>query len=133
TFRSQGGKVTIYPGSPIPPRDESGKSPLTARLARPINLPGPGEKVPVRDALAVLSDRAGQLPILIARHAFERAEEGAPPSEERMVKLPKASKVALGQVLQQVLDQVDAAYVVLNDHLRVVPRLRKKGKAAPGA
>src|SRR5262249_57150429 len=51
TFRSQGGKVTIYPGSPIPPRDESGKSPLTARLARPINLPGPGEKVPVRDAL----------------------------------------------------------------------------------
>jgi len=76
------------------------------------------------DVLGRIQNGTG-LVILVAKRQFTEAGE-----EQsillKQVKVPRQAKAPAAQVLQQILDQVNARYLVKDDHLLIVPKDKRK-------
>jgi hypothetical protein len=98
---------------------------LAARLAGRVTVEK-SDDIPLKDAVEFLSEK-GELTILIDYAAFARSpglggmEACQDPAgiAERTVKLPKVRNVRLGTVLRTILSQIDGAYLIYPDHLKV--------------
>jgi RNA polymerase sigma factor (sigma-70 family) len=99
----------------------SGFASLCEGLQRPITVEGL-EGIPLKDALAFLSDRTG-LTFIIDNQAFNQL--GVANVEETQVRLPKMPNVSLGTVLRFLLNQVEATYLVRRDYIEITTNQRK--------
>jgi hypothetical protein len=93
---------------------------LIERLRQPFTLPkGIDPNTPLKDALEHISDRT-EIPILINGEAF-RAEVQVQEVETQPIRLQVMRDIRLATVLRMLLRQVNATYLVRDDHLEIVP------------
>jgi hypothetical protein len=110
--RSIGGTATAKP--PVDPRLMAD---MSLKLSQPLLKPLPyfeGQPVPLREVLLKLQEREyGELRISIAERAYR--EQGKLAVLEKPILVPKYDKRrTLGQVLQDMLDQADSTFEVLD-------------------
>jgi outer membrane protein assembly factor BamB len=104
--------------------EESSGNPLRQKLAQPVTEAGT-PALSLREALEGLQKRHG-VKYRIAQDAFKLA--GVERVEAQQVRIPKVDNRPLGEVLQQVLDQVKASHTVVGDTILIFPaELKPKG------
>jgi outer membrane protein assembly factor BamB len=91
---------------------------LKAKLAKPVSDPG-GDALSLDDYLTRLKTQQG-VKVQVMEKTFK--DMGLPPAGAAPVKTPKADNVPLGQVLQQVLDQINASYRQVEDVIVIGPK-----------
>src|SRR5262249_45493537 len=91
------------------------------KLAARVTVNKGNRAEPLRDALELFSDRYG-LDIRVDNKAFEAA--GLRDVESRPIKFPRLVGVPLGEALNQVLSQVQGAYVVRRDGVEITTKQR---------
>ena len=103
---------------------------MAHKLSLPISMEGGIDaNTPLNDALEFLSQRY-EVPILVNTAAFKKA--GTEDVETLPVKLPKILGARLGTVLQMLLNQVNAAYLVRSDHIEVTTLQDSRPEVWPG-
>ena len=103
---------------------------LAHKLSLPISVEGGIDaNTPLNDALEFLSQRH-EVPILVNTAAFKKA--GTEDVETLPVKLPKIFGARLGTVLQMLLNQINAAYLVRSDHIEVTTLQDSRPEVWPG-
>jgi outer membrane protein assembly factor BamB len=102
------------PGAPRPSLDPKQREQLQKRLQAPVTFDMEGQPMPIR---TLLSDweRRYQLRFSIAERAYR--ERGNLAVLEKAVTVPKVANVPLGDVLKQVLAQVDSDFIVFDEIL----------------
>ncbi len=135
TFIIKRDHVLIVPGKPKPPRDESKDSPAARELTKVLSEPtdrfknGIDAGTPFKDALDFLCRAHGPVGFVIYvidHRAFK--ERGAPDIVEKQVKFPPTAKAPFNQILEQLLAQVEAEYLVQADGYFLVVPAKPKGK-----
>src|SRR5262249_1017459 len=104
------------------PQDESRTSPLAKKLAQTVSLP---KGIAEADLWTVLRNHIHDgfdLNVVIDPNIWYFVDTEV---QEKPVKLPPVEKAKLSEVLHQILDQVNATYVVKGEYVLVVA----KGKA----
>jgi hypothetical protein len=100
------------------PRLPSRTVTLGRKLAELVTLKqGIEPNTPLKDALEHLAKAYNLTPVLIDSESFKQAGVESP--EEAPVRLPRVSGVRLGTVLQQLVAQVQGAYLVRGDHIEI--------------
>jgi hypothetical protein len=100
------------------PRTMTAKD-LQAKLMTAVNLPkGVDANTPLHLALEVLSDQKG-VEFLIDTKAF--ADQGNADVENQPVHLPRIDRIRMSTVLRQLLNQVNATFLVRSDHIEIIP------------
>jgi hypothetical protein len=112
-------RVTVVPPRRGPPTDESRTSLLTKKLAQVVSLPRGVREDWLASVLMYDIHEGFDLNVVIDTRSVSDVLQRKP------VKLPPVDKAKLADVLQQILDQADATYVVKNEYVLVVAKRRK--------
>jgi WD40 repeat protein len=112
-------KVTVVPPRRGPPTDESRTSLLTKKLAQVVSLPRGVREDWLSSVLMYDIHERFDLNVVIDTRSINDV------LQRKAVKLPPVEKVKLGDVLQQILDQADATYLVKDEYVLVVARRKK--------
>jgi outer membrane protein assembly factor BamB len=94
---------------------------LSRQLSRPLEKPLPfpeGIAVPLREVLLELRKPPYDLRISIAERAYR--EQGKLANLEKPILVPKFDRRSMGEVLQDILDQAESTYIVL-DAVLILP------------
>jgi outer membrane protein assembly factor BamB len=109
------------------PKDDGGKfNPLYDMLTSTVSMKDPLDKRPLKDALEFFS-RKFNLPIMIQAEAF-RTPADMDAFANQPVSLARVDSVPLGEVLNQLLKQIKAKYVVRPGYLQLMPAKNGKDK-----
>jgi hypothetical protein len=122
TIRGDRVAIIAVPPRRTPPQDESRTSPLAKKLSQTVSLPN---GLAEADLWTVLSDHIHErydLNVVIDPYIWNFVDADV---QDKPVKLPPVEKAKLSEVLHQILDQVNATYVVKGEYVLVVA----KGKA----
>ncbi len=97
--------------------DDEAAIPVAEKLARKVSHPGT-KLVPLPEVLEEFQSKYG-LAIIIAEPKFQEA--GLPSPGARAVEVPKVDNRPLSELLQQILEKVNATYQIVGDDVVVVP------------
>ncbi len=92
---------------------------LLAKLRKPMDM-GKLETISLSDFAAYFGDKTGTT-ILVNDLAFKTVDPNTNPGDRLMVKVPQLKGMSATTVLNHVLNQLEATYLVYKDHIEIVP------------
>jgi outer membrane protein assembly factor BamB len=101
--------------------DDEASAPVTEKLARKVSHPG-SKLTPLPEVLEDLRVKYG-LAIIVSDPKFQEAGRESPGN--RAVEIPKLDNRPLSELLQQILNQINATYQIVGDDIVILPAAGK--------